>query len=215
MKYLFLRSAFTICLLFSITCTFAAGNFKPGDKVNVWSLSGLPLKQKPDVKSKNLLVIPYGKTVSILTVTSNQLEVLFSNYADPLYELQGEWVNVVYKGKNGYVLSAMPPLHLSKQGKTEAIENYLGRNFGQGMVTTNTGKVNGQVSKITTTLYTNGYKLVETTYGNCSGHQLFLKNITYPEAMLFEKVYHINANATVKIKKKWHHVILISSHNCG
>ena len=221
MKHLFLRSAFTICLLFSISGTFADGGFKPGDKVNVWSLSGLPLKQKPDVKSKNLLIIPYGKTVSVLALTGKQVQVLFSNKVESYYELSGEWVNVSYKGKPGYVydgfLSAMPPLRISKQGKTEAIKSYLSRSFGAGVATTKTGEVNGQNSNTTTTQYSNGCKLVETTYGNCLDRELFLKNITYPEAMLFEKVYQINENATddVKMKKKWHHVILIASHRCG
>ncbi len=198
-------------LFFTVNTVLANNGFKMGDKVYVWSLHGIPLKQKPDVRSKSILIIPYGKQLQLQDITTAKQEVLFSNDVESLYELEGEWVRVAYNGKAGFVfdgfLSVMPPLKLNKKGLVEDIEKYLYRNFGKPEVSTK--------KTITTSAYKNGNKL-EIDKSDCIEEKLYLKGISYPEAMLFEKIYYTGADAAqnIKIKKKWGHTIVISSYSC-
>ena len=68
--------------------------YKKGDKLNNLAISGLNLRDKPNINSNVITLVPYGKTVEIIDFTDNKLDV---------DNIKGHWVKVKYKNKIGYI----------------------------------------------------------------------------------------------------------------
>jgi hypothetical protein len=125
------------------------------------------------------------------------------------YKLEGKWIKVLYNGQEGYVfdgyLSTMPPYVID----IDTDEDYLKRLYGVAKVKIVEGK-NGL--ETTTTNYKNGDVSISTVYDGCWDTELYLKNITYREAVLLmvaanssdgnipmEEIKIANANSLIKI----------------
>jgi hypothetical protein len=198
--------------------TYAADSFKNGEQLNVWNKEGLPLKQQPGVSGKNLLVIPYGQSVTLINDAKPSLPgTIKINFYGGIYKLKGNWVKVAYKGKQGYVfdgyLSKMPPLIKPKYNLFESEQDYLKRNYGIARVKHIKGKDDLQKNTI---YYKNGNVSIETIFDGCFDIELYLKNITYQDAVLLLQATYSDADiptSDLKIKKI-KDVIKISYYAC-
>jgi hypothetical protein len=213
---LWLLPALLIQLIF--VNAYAADGFKNGELVNVWNKEGLPLKQQPGTAGKNILIIPYGQSVNIIEDAKPALAASVKiNFYGGIYKLKGNWVKVSYKGKQGYVfdgyLSKMPPLIKLKYGDFESEQDYLKRNYGIVRVKHIKGKDDLKKNMI---YYKNGDISTETIFDGCFDIELYLKNITYQDAVLLLLATYSDANiptSDLKIKKI-NDVVKISYYFC-
>jgi hypothetical protein len=179
------------------------------NKTYVWSVKGLALREQPGISAKRIINIPYGKSVTI--INTNEPPVPMSSKIEGYlsYKLEGKWIKVLYNGQEGYVfdgyLSTMPPYVID----IDTDEDYLKRLYGVAKVKIVEGK-NGL--ETTTTNYKNGDVSISTVYDGCWDTELYLKNITYREAVLLmvaanssdgnipmEEIKIANANSLIKI----------------
>lgn len=208
-----------IALIFIAATTFAAGQYKPGDKVNVWLIDGVKLYASPKALAKVITTIPYGQQVNIITEAgaSDKKTMLLETMATPKpYALNGYWVKVSSAGKTGYVfdgyLSKMPCFKINTNS-TEELSAYMQRNFGLLKTTKRTGK---KGDKTTSRSFNNGNALVEEQYDGCFTDNITLKNISYREALLFVKAYSYKADALseVKVNTKGKDAVMINTSAC-
>lgn len=211
-----LLSALIVQLLF--LKLYADDRFKNGEQVNAWAVDGLPLKSQPNGGGKNLTIIPYGYSVTIIGSDSKNLPVrLKTSMYGKIYNLKGTWLKVLYKGMEGYVfdgyLSKMPPFAKTKYGTFESEEDYLKRVYGVKQEKKITGKNNYE--KITTQ-YKNGAKYVVSSSEGCFDVMMYLKNISYQEGLLVELVIHKDADAAedFKVKQTKDGMVAISYYAC-
>lgn len=197
-----------------------AAPHKPLDKVNVWLVEGAELKDAANEKAKTIAKVPYGTALNIVKETTLAKAAAVDFNSDVLkkpYKLRGTWVKVNYNGKQGYIfdgyLSAMPALNKDKKGYFEQQDNYMKRNFGVLKIEKTIPKKDATV---TTTYYKNGAVNKETAYDGCFDHELILKNISYAEALLLQKVLYKDADAAegVKVSTQKDGSIKISSYDC-
>jgi uncharacterized protein YgiM (DUF1202 family) len=191
-----------------------------GDKLNVWLLDGLQLKESAATKSKTIATLPYGSSVTVIkeSTPNKALTVDFKSDAFKApYKLKGKWIRVNFNGKTGYVfdgyLSAMPVLHKNKQGNFEQEEEYLKRNYGVLKIQKSIPKKDTEKKII---YYKNGAVLRLLTAEGCVDVELNLKNITLNEAVLFQKIVYTEADAAqnFKIAPQKDHSIKISYYAC-
>jgi hypothetical protein len=189
-----------VLLLLLFINTYADEGFKIGDKANVWNTEGLALKQQAGVTSKNILVIPYGQSVTIINdarPSSPGSEKI--DFYGGIYKLKGSWVKVAYKGRQGYVfdgyLSKMPPLKKSEHGSSESDEDYLKRIYGVRGVKRIKGRDGYEK---TTTHYRNGNTSISTFFDGCFDTELYIKGINYREAILLLEAGYSDGNAPIE-----------------
>lgn len=199
-----LLAALLIQLIF--VRTYAADGFKKGEQLNVWNKEGLPLNQQPGTSGKSILIIPYGQSVNIIEDVKPALAASVKiDFYGGIYTLKGNWVKVAYKGRQGYVfggyLSKMPVFIKGSAPGFESEEDYLKRNYGVSGVQSIKGN-NGYHK--TTTRYKNGDTSIATFEDGCFDTELYLKNITYQDAVLFEQATYSDTDiptSDLKIKK--------------
>lgn len=88
------------CIILMMICLMFSNGFCKGnndDFAYVLTNSGLILREKPDVKSKGIILISYNSKVKIL---NKQIKDDFIN------GLKASWYQVIYNNKSGYVFSA-------------------------------------------------------------------------------------------------------------
>lgn len=189
-----------------------ANSFKKGDTVNVWSIDGLALHEKPELASQKSLTIPYGEKIIVADdeIATKKLSVNLNIAYDPSnagkdesYKLKGHWVKIHYNSHEGYVfsgyLSKMPCFKKAKHG-FESDEAYLKRNYGEPITTIK--KEKARKATTTTTKYKNGIVQIESTCEGCVNDELYLTNLSYQEALLFAKVWLFEGDAAEDIKIK-------------
>ncbi|OHD56941.1 MAG: hypothetical protein A2Y33_08240 [Spirochaetes bacterium GWF1_51_8] len=121
-------------LLFCLTTGLYGGEkvwYGNGDKLTVLMLTGLNLRQKPDIGGKVVVQVPYGETVTVLDDGNSPVPFTFDN-------IKGHWVYAEWNGHKGYVfdgfLSALPappvidggPCQTSMLGTHEIMHSYFG-----------------------------------------------------------------------------------------
>lgn len=70
-------------------------NIAQNDIKVVFALAGLRLREQPNLYSKNQVTIPYGSELEILNKIDGKIKID--------YFTSGEWVEVKWQGKKGYV----------------------------------------------------------------------------------------------------------------
>ena len=70
-----------------------------GSNYHVMALSGLKMRDLPNLKGKKILTIPYNGEVEVIATGFGELKV---KELEDFY-IEGEWVQVSYNGKEGYV----------------------------------------------------------------------------------------------------------------
>lgn len=162
--------------------TYKKNQIEKSNQTFVWAVKGLALREQPNVSAKKITNIPYGKSVTLIKTDEQSLKMTsrIDGYLST-YKLEGKWIKVLYNGQEGYVfdgyLSTMPPYVID----IDTDEDYLKRLYGVAKVKTVNGK-NGWEK--TTTTYKNGNASTLTVYDGCFDTELYLKNITYREAVL-------------------------------
>jgi len=214
-RVLLLSALITQLLFFKL---YADDRFKNGEQVNAWAADGLPLKSQPNSSGKNLTIIPYGQSV---TVIGNDTKVLPASIQTrkygKTYNFKGDWLKVIYNGTEGYVfsgyLSKMRPFIKTKYGDFESEEDYLKRVYGVKQEKKITGKDNYEK---TTIQYKNGAKYVVSSSEGCSDVMMYLKNITYQEGLLVELLMHDDADAAndFKVKQTKDGMVIVSYDAC-
>lgn len=94
MFFLIIFSAFLLFIHCNHPTKDPAPPTKPNEVKFVFAAAGLRLREAPDLKSKNIITIPYGSEVEILRKTGIGLSV--DAYTS------GEWVEAKWKDKTGY-----------------------------------------------------------------------------------------------------------------
>lgn len=149
------RTCFVFCfLLYACTPAPAISSYQSGDTLYVWAVSGLSLRQSPDLKAAKLDNIPHGAALvarngkySISDCPPVQVEAVPGhkniNGVHPPVVLQGCFIRVEFNGKKGYVfdgyLSKLPAMRFSscKFGPYtdwkcfEDFDTYAAREFGR------------------------------------------------------------------------------------
>jgi hypothetical protein len=184
-------------LLFScITKTFAMSDYKKGDTLFVWAVSGLKLRAEASAQSKVIQTFDYG---TMIEITDDNLKQVAFGLKVPKVDsikgnltLKGFWVKVKTKNTEGYVfdafLSKMPP---SKKDKTHYFEQkdvYLERIFGKPKHKSYTTVSNKITFKNDDFTYKNGIIRKESYGDGCFDHSIEIPNMTAEEAYLFLKV---------------------------
>jgi hypothetical protein len=218
-KHLLLLPALLLLFTFNLVAKVSPISGS-GDKLNVWLLDGIQLKESAATKSKTITTLPYGSSVTVIkeSTPNKALTVDFKSDAFKApYKLKGKWIKIDFNGKTGYVfdryLSAMPALHKGARGNFESQSDYLKRNYGIKKVE----KIsNRKAGPLTTTYYTNGIKSVETGMEGCFDHELYFTKITFSEAVLLQKALYTQADAAqnIKIEQLKDNSIKISSYDC-
>lgn len=149
------RTCLAFCfLLYSCTPVPAITSYRAGDTLYVWAVSGLSLRQSPDLKAAKLENIPHGATLvarngkySFSDCHPVRVEAVpghknINGVNSPVI-LQGCFVKVEFNGKKGYVfdgyLSKLPAMRFStcKFGPYtdwkcfEPFDTYAAREFGR------------------------------------------------------------------------------------
>ena len=131
-----MKNIITILIISFLASSFTFKNEQPvGDSnsYHVMALSGLKMRDLPSLKGKKILTIPYNGEVEVIATGFGALKV---KELEDFY-IEGEWVQVSYNGKEGYVFNGyltqfpLPDLNMKldfKNYKT-AIEQYLGTKF--------------------------------------------------------------------------------------
>lgn len=217
----YLLSIPALFLLVASYCPAKASRIlNSGDKLNVWLLDGIQVKESPAEKSKTLATLTYGSSVTVIKERTHKKELTVDFKSDAFkapYKLKGKWIKVNFNGKAGYVfdgyLSGMPVLHKDKQGNFEQEEDYLKRNYGVLKIEKSVPKKDTE-KKIT--YYKNGNVLHQSSADGCFDVELDFKNITLNEALLFQKAAYSNADAAqnFKIASQKDHTIKISYYAC-
>jgi hypothetical protein len=198
--------------------------FNQGDKVNVWVLKGIKLYSEPNSKSKPLSTIAYGSVVEILSSETDSLKSFQGSITNDISRvpvmLKGHWVKISFQQKQGYVfdgyLSRMPCLKLSKQGVSEEFETYIKRNYKGYFKKINKKKVEG-IDFEENIYYYKGRVLLKDTAGDgCFDTAIYLKDVSYQDARLFEKVYLNGGDAArdIKVEQQKNNLIKISFYSC-
>lgn len=87
----------TFYLFFTFTIVLAKENvFRVGETATVFSVNGLKLRAKPDIKSDSVALLRYGEKVKITEITY-QTSVIDHRL--------GRWLEVSYTGKTGYLFT--------------------------------------------------------------------------------------------------------------
>jgi hypothetical protein len=87
---------FLLMILSFIDCK-KFGDYNGNTKLKVIAKSGLHLREKPDQKSKSILLLPMNSEVELLD-NSKQMETIANQ--------TGEWLKVKFKDKEGFAFSA-------------------------------------------------------------------------------------------------------------
>jgi len=161
-------------------------NPKPVEQLNVWAIKGLALKQQPAMSAKTILTIAYGQPVNVIDAKFFGTATMPVKNNSLIKTLKGNWIKVSYKGKQGYVFDAyllkIPPFLIDQFGVSESEEDYLKRNYGVAR----TNRVKGKDGyEKTTTSYKNGNISIESFFDGCIDTELYLKGLTYQEALVF------------------------------
>lgn len=169
-----------VLFLQAASFTYVKSQTEKSNKTYVWAVKGLALREQPGISAKRIVNIPYGKSVTVIK-TDEPAVSMTSKIDGYSFKLEGKWVKVLYDGQEGYVfdgyLSTMPPYVID----IDTDEDYLKRLYGVAKVKIVEGK-NGL--ETTTTNYKNGDVSISTVYDGCWDTELYLKNITYREAVL-------------------------------
>jgi hypothetical protein len=205
----------------------AIGPYQPGDTVYVWAVSGLSLRESASLKSTKLDVIPYG-TALVLQNWSGQhdikVEVLPKNKIGdtdiPALQLRGDFAQVSYKGKTGYLfdgyLSKLPAfqvLQAKNQGaaQREDFTDWATRNFGL-LKKTQKGAFEYGSSFSIKWIFGNG--ILQDVWGEKDGNtRILLPDVSMEEAYLLFN-FMTDYEHTVKIESmnpdesRWHFSII-------
>ena len=97
-----MKNIITILIISFLASSFTFKNEQPvGDSnsYHVMALSGLKMRDLPSLKGKKILTIPYNGEVEVIATGFGALKV---KELEDFY-IEGEWVQVSYNGKEGYV----------------------------------------------------------------------------------------------------------------
>jgi len=124
--------------------------YQAQDSSTIWAISGLNMRQAPNLNSKKIITIPYGGAVKIIEKNTAspilkvnlQPEISFGKGKIPAIQIEGNWTKVRYKDKIGYVfdgfLSKLPALKIeidTLENKVkqpiikEKFDEWVSRNF--------------------------------------------------------------------------------------
>jgi hypothetical protein len=108
------------------TSTPETGRYKAGDKLNVLAVSGLTLRDKPDIKGAKVAAVPYAASVTVLA------EDLFKNAYQSTemkgFDIKGNWVKVQVNGKEGYLFDGfLSKIAAPKLNDDASYTTYLGQ----------------------------------------------------------------------------------------
>lgn len=108
-----------------------------GDSSNyhVMALSGLKMRDLPNLKGKKILTIPYNGEVELIDTGENYGELTIQELKD--FYIKGEWVKVRYDGKEGFVFNGyltqfpLPDIYISddEDDSSSELEYYLDKKF--------------------------------------------------------------------------------------
>jgi Bacterial SH3 domain len=191
-------------LLFSCMANaFAIGDYKKGESVFVWAISGLKVRMEASAQSKVIQTLDYGTMVEI---TDDNLKQVAFGLKVPKVDsiksnltLNGFWVRIKFKNTEGYVfdafLSKMPPFKKHKAHYFEQEDVYLERVFGKPKHKTYTTITNKIAFKNDDFVYKNGIVREEVYGDGCFDHSFEIPNLSLAEAYLFLKVIFFSSDS--------------------
>ena len=99
---------------------FNAALAQETEKLNVLAANGLNMRSKPDIHSRVVTKIPYGKSVEVIDVGQQELQVGW---------VKGHWHHVRYRGREGYVFGGYlsvfnPPQEMKSNNLSDLLLEY-------------------------------------------------------------------------------------------
>lgn len=186
---------FTLFFIFS-TKIFGIGDYKKGDKVFVWAISGLNVRKIASPKSQVYYTLDYGKSVEI--IDDNIKKVPFElntpkkDTVKGNFKLKGHWVKVKLNDLEGYVfdayLSKMPPFKKNDNNLFEYRNDYLERVFGKPLHKSYEVIEHNFKFQYDDYFYKNGIKHQDIYGDGCFDHSLLIPDISLEEAYLILKI---------------------------
>lgn len=84
--------------------------------------SGISLREKPNLKSKKIEVIPYNHKITIIEVT---------NYKTTISGISSKWIKTVYKNKIGYIFAGFLSRCKGPKLNSKSLKDYILYNYGK------------------------------------------------------------------------------------
>jgi len=172
-----------------------AGRYKAGDKLNVFAVSGLTLRDKPDIKGGKVAAVPYGASVTVLA------EDLFKNPYQSTemkgFDIKGNWVKVQVNGKEGYLFDGfLLKLAAPKENSEANYTDYLGKISKMTKCDKNKPKGEENLYFYESCKYENGVTFLSKGYEGGAATQIFLPAsvASFEQAYLIAKALEGKSN---------------------
>ncbi len=193
-----MKALLAIIIFSQMQTLHALGQYKPGDTLYVWAMSGLTLRDGPSLKAAKLANVPYGTMLKVLNYNGahdSSVEAV-PGYAtgeesSPAVLLGGDFAQVTFQAIKGYLfdgyLSTLPIIKYSKTADSgrphfESLEEWATRSFGL-LQKTQTGTFEYGTPSMTQWIFGNG--ILISGWMEKDGHtRVVLPNVSMEEAFL-------------------------------
>ncbi len=175
---------------------FGIGDYKKGEKVFIWAISGLKVRKAASIQSQAFHTFNYGVLVEIIDDNIKkepfEMNTPKEDTVKGNFKLKGHWVKVKLNDIEGYVfdayLSKMPPFKKNGNNGFESENEYLARVFRNPRHKSYTNLKDKINFKYDDYFYKNGIKRQDVYGDGCFDHYLEIPHISLEEAYLILKI---------------------------